>query len=128
MILAGKAYYDGVAKIGEIATGSPVSTELGELTIHYSETELVILGTMMRRCKVASGHSVACGSRGLVEGRPGPEPRGNRGASWRPGIPGCCLWLLSLAPAVQAWSLTYILSRRRWASHLTWQECFLSHP
>ncbi|KAB0398756.1 hypothetical protein E2I00_004745 [Balaenoptera physalus] len=28
MILAGKAYYDGVAKIGEIATGSPVSTEL----------------------------------------------------------------------------------------------------
>lgn len=34
MILAGKAYYDGVAKIGEIATGSPVSTELGELTIH----------------------------------------------------------------------------------------------
>lgn len=32
MILAGKAYYDGVAKIGEIATGSPVSTELGELT------------------------------------------------------------------------------------------------
>lgn len=33
MILAGKAYYDGVAKIGEIATGSPVSTELGELII-----------------------------------------------------------------------------------------------
>lgn len=33
MILAGKAYYDGVAKIGEIATGSPVSTELGELTV-----------------------------------------------------------------------------------------------
>lgn len=32
MTLAGKAYYDGVAKIGEIATGSPVSTELGELT------------------------------------------------------------------------------------------------
>ncbi|EPY89087.1 hypothetical protein CB1_000138008 [Camelus ferus] len=28
MILAGKAYYDGVAKIGEIAAGSPVSTEL----------------------------------------------------------------------------------------------------
>lgn len=35
MILAGKAYYDGVAKIGEIASGSPVSTELGELTIHF---------------------------------------------------------------------------------------------
>ena len=35
MILAGKAYYDGVAKIGEIATGSPVSTELGELTVRY---------------------------------------------------------------------------------------------
>lgn len=35
MILAGKAYYDGVAKIGEIATGSPVSTELGERTIHF---------------------------------------------------------------------------------------------
>lgn len=34
MILAGKAYYDGVAKIGEIATGSPVSTELGELTVN----------------------------------------------------------------------------------------------
>lgn len=33
MILAGKAYYDGVAKIGEIATGSPVSTELGELIL-----------------------------------------------------------------------------------------------
>lgn len=33
MILAGKAYYDGVAKIGEIATGSPVSTELGELIV-----------------------------------------------------------------------------------------------
>lgn len=34
MILAGKAYYDGVAKIGDIAAGSPVSTELGELTVH----------------------------------------------------------------------------------------------
>ena len=33
MILAGKAYYDGVAKIGEIATGSPVSTELGVMTL-----------------------------------------------------------------------------------------------
>lgn len=33
MILAGKAYYDGVAKVGEIATSSPVSTELGELTV-----------------------------------------------------------------------------------------------
>lgn len=33
MILAGKAYYDGVAKIGESAAGSPVSTELGELTV-----------------------------------------------------------------------------------------------
>ena len=38
MILAGRAYYDGVAKIGEIATGSPVSTELGELTVHYLST------------------------------------------------------------------------------------------
>lgn len=35
MIMAGKAYYDGVAKIGEIASGSPVSTELGELAGHY---------------------------------------------------------------------------------------------
>lgn len=35
MIVAGKAYYDGVAKIGEMASGSPVSTELGESTIHY---------------------------------------------------------------------------------------------
>lgn len=38
MILAGRAYYDGVAKIGEIATGSPVSTELGKLTVHYLST------------------------------------------------------------------------------------------
>lgn len=38
MILAGRAYYDGVAKIGEIATGSPVSTELGELTIRHLYT------------------------------------------------------------------------------------------
>ncbi|XP_061066307.1 brain-specific angiogenesis inhibitor 1-associated protein 2-like protein 1 isoform X3 [Eubalaena glacialis] len=36
MILAGKAYYDGVAKIGEIATGSPVSTELGHVLIEIS--------------------------------------------------------------------------------------------
>uniref|UniRef100_A0ABI7WAE7 BAR/IMD domain containing adaptor protein 2 like 1 n=1 Tax=Felis catus TaxID=9685 RepID=A0ABI7WAE7_FELCA len=38
MILAGKAYYDGVAKIGEIATGSPVSTELGQVLIEISST------------------------------------------------------------------------------------------
>lgn len=38
MILAGKAYYDGVAKIGEIATGSPVSTELGHVLIEISNT------------------------------------------------------------------------------------------
>nr|XP_058141773.1 brain-specific angiogenesis inhibitor 1-associated protein 2-like protein 1 isoform X2 [Dasypus novemcinctus] len=38
MILAGKAYYDGVAKIGEIATGSPVSTELGHVLIEMSST------------------------------------------------------------------------------------------
>ncbi|XP_049644593.1 brain-specific angiogenesis inhibitor 1-associated protein 2-like protein 1 [Suncus etruscus] len=36
MILAGKAYYDGVAKIGEMATGSPVSTELGHVLIEIS--------------------------------------------------------------------------------------------
>lgn len=34
MILAGKAYYDEVVKIGELATRSPVSTELGELIVH----------------------------------------------------------------------------------------------
>ncbi|XP_076996717.1 BAR/IMD domain-containing adapter protein 2-like 1 [Tamandua tetradactyla] len=39
MILAGKAYYDGVAKIGEIATGSPVSTELGRVLIEMSITQ-----------------------------------------------------------------------------------------
>ncbi|XP_031288347.2 brain-specific angiogenesis inhibitor 1-associated protein 2-like protein 1 [Camelus dromedarius] len=38
MILAGKAYYDGVAKIGEIAAGSPVSTELGRVLIEISST------------------------------------------------------------------------------------------
>ncbi|KAK2101584.1 hypothetical protein P7K49_019250 [Saguinus oedipus] len=38
MILAGKAYYDGVAKIGEIASGSPVSTELGHVLIEISST------------------------------------------------------------------------------------------
>ncbi|XP_045432768.1 brain-specific angiogenesis inhibitor 1-associated protein 2-like protein 1 isoform X4 [Pipistrellus kuhlii] len=38
MILAGKAYFDGVAKIGEIATGSPVSTELGHVLIEISST------------------------------------------------------------------------------------------
>ncbi|KAM5229073.1 BAR/IMD domain-containing adapter protein 2-like 1 [Ctenodactylus gundi] len=38
MILAGRAYYDGVAKIGEIATGSPVSTELGHVLIEISST------------------------------------------------------------------------------------------
>ncbi|XP_067561658.1 BAR/IMD domain-containing adapter protein 2-like 1 isoform X6 [Pseudorca crassidens] len=36
MVLAGKAYYDGVAKIGEIASGSPVSTELGHVLIEIS--------------------------------------------------------------------------------------------
>lgn len=43
MILAGKAYYDGVAKIGEIATGSPVSTELGELFVHYVQTQVELV-------------------------------------------------------------------------------------
>ncbi|GAB1290457.1 Brain-specific angiogenesis inhibitor 1-associated protein 2-like protein 1 [Apodemus speciosus] len=38
MILAGKAYYDGVAKIGEIASGSPVSTELGRVLVEISST------------------------------------------------------------------------------------------
>ncbi|XP_014439411.1 LOW QUALITY PROTEIN: brain-specific angiogenesis inhibitor 1-associated protein 2-like protein 1 [Tupaia chinensis] len=38
MILAGKAYHDGVAKIGEFATGSPVSTELGHVLIEISST------------------------------------------------------------------------------------------
>lgn len=38
MVLAGKAYYDGVAKIGEIATGSPVSTELGHVLMEISST------------------------------------------------------------------------------------------
>ncbi|KAG8513672.1 Brain-specific angiogenesis inhibitor 1-associated protein 2-like protein 1 [Galemys pyrenaicus] len=36
MILAGKAYYDGVAKIGEMANGSLVSTELGHVLIEIS--------------------------------------------------------------------------------------------
>lgn len=54
MILAGKAYYDGVAKIGEIATGSPVSTELGELT----HPPCVIPQTLRRRmCEVARGQA-----------------------------------------------------------------------
>ncbi|KAI5945423.1 BAR/IMD domain-containing adapter protein 2-like 1 isoform X1 [Manis javanica] len=38
MVLAGKAYYDGVAKVGEIATSSPVSTELGHVLIEISNT------------------------------------------------------------------------------------------
>ncbi|XP_048223575.1 brain-specific angiogenesis inhibitor 1-associated protein 2-like protein 1 isoform X2 [Perognathus longimembris pacificus] len=38
MILAGKAYYDGVAKIGDMATGSPVSTELGHVLIEIAST------------------------------------------------------------------------------------------
>ncbi|XP_006859919.1 PREDICTED: brain-specific angiogenesis inhibitor 1-associated protein 2-like protein 1 [Chrysochloris asiatica] len=38
MILAGKAYYDGVAKIGEMATGSLVSMELGRVLIEISST------------------------------------------------------------------------------------------
>ncbi|KAM6157021.1 BAR/IMD domain-containing adapter protein 2-like 1 [Erethizon dorsatum] len=38
MITAGKAYYDGVAKIGEMASGSPVSTELGHVLIEISST------------------------------------------------------------------------------------------
>ncbi|TKC48811.1 hypothetical protein EI555_019632, partial [Monodon monoceros] len=59
MILAGKAYYDGVAKIGEIASGSPVSTELGELTVRYIYTQLecgsgaFVLRALMRTYKVA---------------------------------------------------------------------------
>ncbi|XP_054549682.1 brain-specific angiogenesis inhibitor 1-associated protein 2-like protein 1 isoform X2 [Talpa occidentalis] len=38
MILAGRAYYDGVAKIGEMANGSLVSTELGRVLIEISST------------------------------------------------------------------------------------------
>lgn len=38
MILAGKAYYDEVVKIGELATRSPVSTELGHVLIEISST------------------------------------------------------------------------------------------
>uniref|UniRef100_K7GAI7 BAR/IMD domain-containing adapter protein 2-like 1 n=1 Tax=Pelodiscus sinensis TaxID=13735 RepID=K7GAI7_PELSI len=38
MILAGRAYFDGVAKIGEIATVSPVSKELGHVLIEISST------------------------------------------------------------------------------------------
>lgn len=59
MILAGKAYYDGVAKIGEIASGSPVSTELGELTVRYIYTQLergsgaFVVRALMRTYKVA---------------------------------------------------------------------------
>ncbi|XP_060116616.1 brain-specific angiogenesis inhibitor 1-associated protein 2-like protein 1 [Heteronotia binoei] len=36
MILAGRAYYDGVAKIGDIAVASPVSKELGHVLIEIS--------------------------------------------------------------------------------------------
>nr|XP_008122407.1 PREDICTED: brain-specific angiogenesis inhibitor 1-associated protein 2-like protein 1 [Anolis carolinensis] len=36
MILAGRAYYDGVAKIGDIAVASPVSKELGHILIEIS--------------------------------------------------------------------------------------------
>ncbi|XP_028914101.1 brain-specific angiogenesis inhibitor 1-associated protein 2-like protein 1 isoform X1 [Ornithorhynchus anatinus] len=38
MIAAGRAYYDGVAKIGDIANGSPVSKELGQVLIEISIT------------------------------------------------------------------------------------------
>ncbi|XP_042294054.1 brain-specific angiogenesis inhibitor 1-associated protein 2-like protein 1 isoform X2 [Sceloporus undulatus] len=36
MLLAGRAYYDGVAKIGDIAVASPVSKELGHVLIEIS--------------------------------------------------------------------------------------------
>ncbi|XP_053132764.1 brain-specific angiogenesis inhibitor 1-associated protein 2-like protein 1 isoform X2 [Hemicordylus capensis] len=36
MIVAGRAYYDGVAKIGDIAVASPVSKELGHVLIEIS--------------------------------------------------------------------------------------------
>ncbi|XP_019368431.1 PREDICTED: brain-specific angiogenesis inhibitor 1-associated protein 2-like protein 1 isoform X1 [Gavialis gangeticus] len=36
MILAGRAYYDGLAKIGDIATESPVSKELGQVLVEIS--------------------------------------------------------------------------------------------
>ncbi|XP_067329810.1 BAR/IMD domain-containing adapter protein 2-like 1 [Anolis sagrei] len=36
MILAGRSYYDGVAKIGDIAVASPVSKELGHILIEIS--------------------------------------------------------------------------------------------
>ncbi|XP_024064204.2 brain-specific angiogenesis inhibitor 1-associated protein 2-like protein 1 isoform X1 [Terrapene carolina triunguis] len=42
MILAGRAYYDGVAKIGEIATASPVSKELGHVLIDISSTNKIL--------------------------------------------------------------------------------------
>uniref|UniRef100_A0A8C4Y0K4 BAR/IMD domain containing adaptor protein 2 like 1 n=1 Tax=Gopherus evgoodei TaxID=1825980 RepID=A0A8C4Y0K4_9SAUR len=42
MILAGRAYYDGVAKIGEIATASPVSKELGHVLIEISSTNKIL--------------------------------------------------------------------------------------
>lgn len=57
MILAGKAYYDGVAKIGEIATGSPVSTELGELTIHFYTHLACCPGRLIRVCQVAQSRT-----------------------------------------------------------------------
>uniref|UniRef100_A0A670XQF4 BAR/IMD domain-containing adapter protein 2-like 1 n=1 Tax=Pseudonaja textilis TaxID=8673 RepID=A0A670XQF4_PSETE len=36
MVLAGRAYYDGIAKIGDIAVASPVSKELGHVLIEIS--------------------------------------------------------------------------------------------
>ncbi|XP_077685120.1 BAR/IMD domain-containing adapter protein 2-like 1 isoform X2 [Eretmochelys imbricata] len=42
MIVAGRAYYDGVAKIGEIATASPVSKELGHVLIEISSTNKIL--------------------------------------------------------------------------------------
>uniref|UniRef100_A0A8D0G614 BAR/IMD domain-containing adapter protein 2-like 1 n=1 Tax=Sphenodon punctatus TaxID=8508 RepID=A0A8D0G614_SPHPU len=36
MVQAGRAYYDGVAKVGELATVSPVSKELGHVLIEVS--------------------------------------------------------------------------------------------
>ncbi|XP_070617357.1 BAR/IMD domain-containing adapter protein 2-like 1 [Erythrolamprus reginae] len=36
MVLAGRAYYDGIAKVGDIAVASPVSKELGHVLIEIS--------------------------------------------------------------------------------------------
>ncbi|XP_008290641.1 brain-specific angiogenesis inhibitor 1-associated protein 2-like protein 1 [Stegastes partitus] len=39
MTLAGKAYFDAVAKVGENATVSPVSRELGEFLIYLQRVK-----------------------------------------------------------------------------------------